>query len=147
MGRGIRQSGAVSLFAVIFGAMLLTIVTIGFMRLMIMDQRQSSNNDLSQSAYDAALAGVEDAKRVVRAAQTGNIQAVGVLNGPINCNMVAASGVVGGSLYKYCYAVRSVSFVVHLFVIGEVFVGCFLYGSFDIVFWHIFFAGGLHQQA
>ncbi len=97
MGRGVRQSGAVSLFAVIFGAMLLTIVTIGFMRLMIMDQRQSSNNDLSQSAYDAALAGVEDAKRVVRAAQTGNIQAAGVLNGPINCNMVAASGVVGGS--------------------------------------------------
>lgn len=97
MGRGMRQSGAVSLFAVIFGAMLLTIVTIGFMRLMIMDQRQSSNNDLSQSAYDAALAGVEDAKRVVRAAQTGNIQAAGVLNGPINCNMVAASGVVGGS--------------------------------------------------
>lgn len=98
MGRNMRQSGAVSLFAVIFGAMLLTIVTIGFMRLMIMDQRQSSNNDLSQSAYDAALAGVEDAKRVVRAAQTGNIQAVGVLNGPINCNMVAASGVVGGSI-------------------------------------------------
>lgn len=98
MVRDMRQSGAVSLFAVIFGAMLLTIVTIGFMRLMIMDQRQSSNNDLSQSAYDAALAGVEDAKRVVRAAQTGNIQAVGVLNGPINCNMVAASGVVGGSI-------------------------------------------------
>lgn len=97
MGRDMRQSGAVSLFAVIFGAMLLTIVTIGFMRLMIMDQRQSSNNDLSQSAYDAALAGVEDAKRVVRAAQTGNIQAAGVLSGPINCNMVAASGVVGGS--------------------------------------------------
>ena len=68
-----------------------------FIKLMIMDQRQSSNNDLSQSAYDAALAGVEDAKRVVRAAQTGNIQAAGVLNGPINCNMVAASGVVGGS--------------------------------------------------
>jgi hypothetical protein len=77
--------------------MLLTIVTIGFIKLMIMDQRQSSNNDLSQSAYDAALAGVEDAKRVVRAAQTGNIQAAGVLSGPINCNMVAASGVVGGS--------------------------------------------------
>ena len=75
MGKNARQSGAVSLFAVIFGAMLLTIVTIGFIKLMIMDQRQSSNNDLSQSAYDAALAGVEDAKRVVRAAQTGNNQA------------------------------------------------------------------------
>ncbi len=97
MGRYARQSGAVSLFAVIFGAMLLTIVTIGFMRLMLMDQRQASDNDLSQSAYDAALAGVEDAKRVVRAAQTGNMQAASVLSGPINCNMIAASGVVGGS--------------------------------------------------
>ena len=97
MGRYARQSGAVSPFAVIFGAMLLTIVTIGFMRLMLMDQRQASDNDLSQSAYDAALAGVEDAKRVVRAAQTGNMQAAGVLSGPINCNMIAASGVVGGS--------------------------------------------------
>ncbi len=97
MGRYARQSGAVSLFAVIFGATLLTIVTIGFMRLMLMDQRQASDNDLSQSAYDAALAGIEDAKRVVRAAQTGNMQAAGVLSGPINCNMIAASGVVGGS--------------------------------------------------
>ena len=51
MGKNARQSGAVSLFAVIFGAMLLTIVTIGFIKLMIMDQRQSSNNDLSQSAW------------------------------------------------------------------------------------------------
>ena len=50
MGKNARQSGAVSLFAVIFGAMLLTIVTIGFIKLMIMDQRQSSDNDLSQSA-------------------------------------------------------------------------------------------------
>jgi hypothetical protein len=97
MGKYVRQSGAVSLFAVIFGAMLLTIVTIGFMRLMLMDQRQASDNDLSQSAYDAALAGIEDAKRVVRAAQTGNMQAAGVLSGPINCNMIAASGVAGGS--------------------------------------------------
>ena len=45
MGRYARQSGAVSLFAVIFGAMLLTSVTIGFMRLMLMDQRQALDND------------------------------------------------------------------------------------------------------
>ncbi|MDR0591321.1 MAG: hypothetical protein LBG75_02050 [Candidatus Nomurabacteria bacterium] len=56
------KDGAVSIYVVIFTALLVSIITISFVRIMVGDQRQSTNADLSQSAYDSALAGVEDAK-------------------------------------------------------------------------------------
>ncbi|MBR5647591.1 hypothetical protein IKW73_01440 [Candidatus Saccharibacteria bacterium] len=56
------KEGAASFFIVAISTMILMIIVTSFAAIMISEITRSSNDDLSQSAYDSAMAGVEDAK-------------------------------------------------------------------------------------
>ena len=62
MPRSNTRDGAASIFIVIFTTILLSIITLSFVRIMISESNLTINYNLSQSAYDSALAGIEDAK-------------------------------------------------------------------------------------
>ena len=56
------RKGAASFYMVSFSTLILVIIAASFATIIISEVTRASNDDLSQSAYDAALAGVEDAK-------------------------------------------------------------------------------------
>lgn len=57
-----RKRGGASMFVVLFTIIILSVIVLSFTRLIISESMKTTNTDLSQSAYDSALAGVEDAK-------------------------------------------------------------------------------------
>lgn len=95
-----HQRGATSIFVVVFAAMLFTIISVSFVALMSREQRRSLDDELSQSAYDSAMAGVEDAKRVIMRSKGSGADAATARSAieAGKCNTVRASGILGGDL-------------------------------------------------
>ena len=56
------KKGAASFYIVAFATLILVIVVTSFAAVIVSEVTRTSNDDLAQSAYDSALAGVEDAK-------------------------------------------------------------------------------------
>ena len=56
------KKGAASFYIVAFSTLILVIVATSFAMVILSEMSRSMNDDLAQSAYDSALAGVEDAK-------------------------------------------------------------------------------------
>jgi len=63
--KGLKKRGAVSLYIVLFATLLVTVIALGFTRIMLSERRQVSETDLSQTAYDSAMTGIEDARLAV----------------------------------------------------------------------------------
>ncbi len=56
------REGAAAIYIVIFTTMLFSIIALSFVRIMVSEANQTVNYSLSQSAYNSAQAGIEDAK-------------------------------------------------------------------------------------
>lgn len=85
MSRQIEQ-GAAALIVVIFSVLLLITVSLGFMRLVATDQQRTINDELARGAYDAAIAGVEDGKRVLQACMSSRSAAACTAIADNRCN-------------------------------------------------------------
>ena len=59
-----QQSGMVSILVVMFFMIFMSLLIVGFVKIMSDEQRQATDNDLSASALAAAQSGVEDGKRI-----------------------------------------------------------------------------------
>ena len=92
------RKGAASYYIVAFSTLILVVIATSFAMVIVSEVTRSSNDDLSQSAYDSALAGVEDAKiafanyrRCVEAQKTNNaIRAEAPIGGSttVTCNEI-----------------------------------------------------------
>ena len=84
------KKGAASFYIVAFSTLILVVIATSFALVIMSEVARTSNDDLSQSAYDSALAGVEDAKVAYsnyrRCAETGaRASSANINSGSVTC--------------------------------------------------------------
>ena len=60
------KSGATSIYVVVISALLFSVITVSFIRIILNEASRSTSDELAQAAYDSALAGVEDARTALK---------------------------------------------------------------------------------
>lgn len=124
------EEGVVSLLTVIFFMIFISIIVVGFTTIVVADQRQTVDNDLSASALAAARSGVEDGKRILlyclanpsaagcatattshdcdtfKSPNAAYTLATSVLNIPLNANGEGATG--GATAYQQYFTCLTV---------------------------------------
>lgn len=124
-----REQGVVSLLTVMFFMVFISLIVMGFITIVIADQRQTIDNDLSASALAAARSGIEDGQRILmycashsnatgcaealnsqnncNAFNSGNARALvtsAALNVPIDTNGIGTTGGASASQYEQYYS-------------------------------------------
>lgn len=92
-----QERGVVSIFIVVFAAIFMTIITVSFLMIMMHDQQQAVQSDLSQNAYDSAMDGVTDAQRAIAACGQASVPSsldCGQLNSG-DCKTLSAVHITG----------------------------------------------------
>ena len=83
------RKGAASFYIVAFSTLILVVIATGFATVVMSEISRTANDDLSQSAYDSALAGVEDAKVAYsnyrRCKESGEGTPTSLTSGAMNC--------------------------------------------------------------
>lgn len=88
------EEGATAIIVVVFSVLLLVTISLGFMRMVIQEQERSIENELSRGAYDSAMAGVEDGKRVLEACRLNNASPACAAITARECDTTARAGLV-----------------------------------------------------
>jgi hypothetical protein len=107
-----NEQGMVSLMTVTLIAIILTIITTGFLRIIARSQRLAIDKQLSAQAYYAAETGIEDAKKAIKVHKSGVVvpKIQNILNGqPDTCapatwpgGPTAANGEIGENTRYTC---------------------------------------------
>ena len=86
------REGAASFYVVAFATLVFVIIAVSFAAVVVAEMVRTSNADLSQSAYDSALAGIEDAKLAFynyqMCKEQGNFAIEPTGDGPVTCSEI-----------------------------------------------------------